>query len=39
MMQIFGGEAGIAALCCYENAIHINREEKVQRFAKANSSG
>ena len=34
MMQIFGGEAGIAALCCYENAIHINREEEVQRFAK-----
>ena len=33
MMPIFGGEAGIAALCCYENAIHINMEE-VQRFAK-----
>ena len=25
-------QAGIAALCCYENAIYI--EEKVQRFAK-----
>ena len=39
MMQIFGGEAGIAALCCYENAMHINREEEVQRFAKLTAAG